>query len=72
MRAPSLAAVDAQFDALFAGSVLPPIAAPVPRAHEFTEDGICRHCGFDGGEFHHWKHMTHEGKASDYTGPPCA
>lgn len=72
MSIPSLSGVDAQFEALFGGALLPPIVPPTPRGHEFTEDGICLHCGFDGAEFHHWKHHTAEGLASDASCPPCA
>ena len=31
--------------------------------HEFDDDGCCIHCGFDGAEWHWWKHSTYEGKA---------
>jgi len=39
--------------------------------HEWNEDAVCRHCGFDGAEFWHWKHNTYEGRASDMTQPEC-
>lgn len=72
MSAPSLSGVDAQFEAIFGRNLLPDIAKPVPLGHEFTEDGICSHCGYEGADFHHWKHHTPEGLASDATCPPCA
>lgn len=31
--------------------------------HQFDEDGCCIHCGFDGAEWHWWKHSTYEGRA---------
>ncbi|MEY2689154.1 MAG: hypothetical protein RL375_3352 [Pseudomonadota bacterium] len=31
--------------------------------HEFDDDACCVHCGFDGAEWHHWKHNTHEGRS---------
>lgn len=33
------------------------------RHHEFDDDACCIHCGFDGAEWHHWKHYTYEGQA---------
>lgn len=39
--------------------------------HEWDEEGICVHCGFDGAEWWHWKHMTYEGKASEEKQPLC-
>jgi len=40
--------------------------------HEFDDDAACIHCGFDGAEWHHWKHNTYEGKAHPETKmPPC-
>lgn len=45
---------------------------PLPRdKHECDDDAICIHCGFDGAEWWHWKHMTYEGKASEQAEPPC-
>lgn len=32
-------------------------------AHDFDDDGCCVKCGFDGAEWHWWKHSTYEGKA---------
>lgn len=31
--------------------------------HEWDDDGCCIHCGFDGAEWHWWKHSTYEGRA---------
>jgi hypothetical protein len=40
--------------------------------HEFDDDAVCIHCGFDGAEWHHWKHNTWEGKAKpDARQPRC-
>lgn len=40
--------------------------------HEFDDDGICVHCGFDGAEWHWWKHSTWEGRSQpDAVPPPC-
>jgi hypothetical protein len=39
--------------------------------HDFDEDAVCVHCGFDGAEWWHWKHQTYEGKASDAKQPSC-
>lgn len=40
--------------------------------HEFDEDACCIHCGFDGAEWHHWKHNTWEGRAQpDARQPKC-
>lgn len=33
------------------------------RHHEWDDDGCCIHCGFDGAEWHWWKHSTYEGRA---------
>jgi hypothetical protein len=40
-------------------------------AHRLDEDGVCTRCGFDGAEWHFWKHHTYEGRASDAKSPPC-
>ncbi len=40
-------------------------------AHDFDDDGCCTKCGFDGAEWHWWKHSTYEGKASDAKMPRC-
>lgn len=50
-------------------SSLPMPAAPA--SHQFDDDCVCTRCGFDGAEWHHWKHFTYEGKASDAKSPPC-
>lgn len=39
--------------------------------HDYDEDGICRHCGFDGAEWHWWRYNTHEGKAMQTPPPKC-
>ena len=39
--------------------------------HVWDEDGVCEKCGFDGAEWHYWKHHTYEGKASDIKMPVC-
>lgn len=31
--------------------------------HDFDDDACCIHCGFDGAEWHHWRHNTWEGRA---------
>ena len=42
------------------------------RRHEFDDDACCIHCGFDGAEWHHWKHNTYEGRAQpDAKAPLC-
>lgn len=41
------------------------------RLHDWDEDGCCRHCGFDGAEWHHWRHNTYEGRAMQTPIPPC-
>jgi hypothetical protein len=39
---------------------------PTPRSeHYWDEDGCCETCGFDGAEWHHWKHSTYEGRAME-------
>lgn len=46
---------------------------PPPRSstgHEWDDDAVCIHCGFDGAEWHHWKHHTYEGKAQPEAKPP--
>lgn len=40
-------------------------------AHTFDSDGICTRCGFDGAEWHWWRHDTYEGRASGAQMPPC-
>ena len=39
--------------------------------HYFDDDAVCTLCGFDGAEWFHWKHNTHEGKASEQKQPSC-
>ncbi len=40
--------------------------------HDFDEDAVCRKCGFDGAEWHWWKHSTYEGRAQpEAKQPPC-
>ena len=44
----------------------PAVGGPVERQvrpHEWDDDGCCIHCGFDGAEWHWWKHSTYEGRA---------
>lgn len=41
------------------------------RGHYFDEDAVCMDCGFDGAEWHHWKHHTYEGRASNCKPPLC-
>lgn len=36
---------------------------PTVRHHDWDDDGCCIHCGFDGAEWHWWKHSTYEGRA---------
>ena len=31
--------------------------------HDFDDDACCIHCGFDGAEWHQWRHNTWEGRA---------
>ena len=47
--------------------------APVERRdHEWDDDGCCIHCGFDGAEWHWWRHSTYEGRAQpEAKRPPC-
>lgn len=40
------------------------------KRHIYDEDGTCLICGFDGAEFHWWKHHTYEGKASQNVKEP--
>lgn len=40
--------------------------------HDFDDDACCIHCGFDGAEWHHWRHNTYEGLATRDTQPPCS
>lgn len=39
--------------------------------HEFDDDACCVKCGFDGADWWHWRHRTHEGLASKAEQPPC-
>lgn len=39
--------------------------------HDYDEDAVCMKCGFDGAEWHHWKHNTYEGRASNAKQPLC-
>lgn len=39
--------------------------------HEYDEDAVCIHCGFDGAEWSWWKRDTYEGRASDMEKPLC-
>lgn len=49
----------------------PPIQSVRSRTgHEWDDDAVCIHCGFDGAEWHHWKHYTYEGKAQPEAKPP--
>lgn len=49
----------------------PPIqSARTKTGHEWDDDAVCIHCGFDGAEWHHWKHHTYEGKAQPEAKPP--
>lgn len=41
-----------------------------PYSHEYDEDAVCIHCGFDGAEWSHWKNYTYEGKASSWVKTP--
>jgi len=42
------------------------------KQHAYDIDCTCVVCGFDGAEFHWWKHHTYEGKASpDIKEPEC-
>lgn len=44
----------------------------LPPQHEWDDDGCCIQCGFDGAEWHWWKHSTYEGRAKpDAKQPPC-
>lgn len=36
-------------------------------AHEYDDDGVCIHCGFDGAE---WRHLKSIGRQEDPI-PPC-
>jgi hypothetical protein len=42
------------------------------KAHKIDDDAVCTRCGWDGAEWHHWKHNTWEGRASDKVEPPCS
>lgn len=71
LRYPSQGAVDS-FNGL--KIVIDSDAPRFPKkstGHEFDEDAVCIHCGFDGAEWSHWKHNTWEGKASDAKQPLC-
>ena len=48
-----------------------PASPAVPGRHQFDDDAVCVHCGFDGAEWWHWKRNTYEGKASEATQPLC-
>lgn len=50
----------------------PPPIQPVRSrtGHEWDDDAVCIYCGFDGAEWHHWKHHTYEGKAQPDAKPP--
>jgi predicted alpha/beta-fold hydrolase len=39
--------------------------------HDFDDDAVCKRCGFDGAEWYHWRHSTHEGVASESLIPIC-
>ncbi len=39
--------------------------------HHFDEGCVCSRCGFDGAEWHWWKHNTYEGRDSDAKEPEC-
>ena len=39
--------------------------------HDYDDDGVCLHCGFDGAEWHWWKRSTYEGRASTLERPLC-
>lgn len=41
------------------------------REHEWDEDGVCIHCGFDGAEHYWWKSSTAEGRAMKTPEPAC-
>lgn len=41
--------------------------------HDFDDDAVCKKCGFDGAEWHHWRTQTYEGKANpDAKQPLCS
>jgi hypothetical protein len=40
------------------------------RGHDFDKDCVCKDCGHDGAEWHHWKNHTYEGKAQPDAKPP--
>lgn len=48
----------------------PPQLIRQKTGHEFDDDAVCIHCGFDSAEWHHWKHHTYEGKAQPEAKPP--
>lgn len=48
----------------------PPRPPRSSTGHEYDDDSVCIHCGFDGAEWHHWKHHTYEGKAQPEATPP--
>lgn len=39
--------------------------------HVLDNDATCVCCGFDGAEWHHWRHSTHEGQALQTPQPLC-
>ncbi len=41
------------------------------RLHVFDQEAVCVKCGFDGAEWHSWKTLTEEGRASVERQPPC-
>jgi hypothetical protein len=42
------------------------------NTHEFDEDAVCMHCGFDGAEWSHLKRHTHPDDADpNAKQPPC-
>ena len=39
--------------------------------HEWDDDACCKHCGFDGAEWHWWRYNTYEGRSMKTPMPPC-
>lgn len=46
----------------------------MPAPHEWDDEAVCVHCGFDGAEHWWWSHDTYEGRAAPEEKrrmPPC-
>jgi hypothetical protein len=46
----------------------------IPAPHEWDDEAVCVHCGFDGAEHWWWSRDTYEGRAApeeERRMPPC-